>query len=105
MLSCKSAGIELRNLEEMSLTGAQIRAARGLLNISVAELATKAGLAINTIRKAESTNEVAGITSASMILIRRTLEDAGVYFIDANGLGAGVRFKNRKPTPAQRRRR
>jgi transcriptional regulator with XRE-family HTH domain len=89
----------------MSLTGAQIRAARGLLNLSVAELASQTGLAINTIRKAESTNDVAAVTQASMILIRKTLEDAGVHFINADTLGAGVRFKNPKPKPRQPRRR
>jgi transcriptional regulator with XRE-family HTH domain len=88
----------------MSLTGAQIRAARGLLNMSVAELAAETGLAINTIRKAEATNEAASITLASMMLIRRTLEDAGVHFIDADTLGAGARFRSPKPKRPQRRR-
>jgi hypothetical protein len=30
--------------------------------------------------------------------IRRTLEEAGVLFIDAEGLGPGVRLKNCQPT-------
>jgi len=89
----------------MALTGAQIRAARGLLNLSVAELASQTGLAINTIRKAEGTNELAAVTQASVTLIRKTLEEAGVHFIDADTLGAGVRFKSPKPKPPQRRRR
>lgn len=89
----------------MVLTGAQIRAARGLLNLSVAELASQTGLAINTIRKAEETNEVADVTPASMNLIRVTLEAAGVHFIEADELGPGVRFRSRKPNPPHRRRR
>jgi transcriptional regulator with XRE-family HTH domain len=89
----------------MLLTGAQIRAARGLLNLSVAELASRTGLAINTIRKAEGTNEVADVTPASMNLIRVTLETAGVLFIEADELGPGVRFSSpRAPTPHRRRR-
>lgn len=87
------------------LTGAQIRAAKGLLNLSVAELASQTGLAINTIRKAEATNEVPTITPANMNLIRATLEAAGVHFIEAGELGPGVRFKDRKPGDPQRRRR
>jgi transcriptional regulator with XRE-family HTH domain len=87
------------------LTGAQIRAARALLNISVAQLAAQTGLAINTIRRAEGTNEVASITPVNMALIRSTLEKDGVEFIEADQHGAGVRFKNPDPAPAQRRRR
>jgi transcriptional regulator with XRE-family HTH domain len=87
------------------LTGAQIRAARGLLNLSVAELASQTGLAINTIRKAEATNQVASVTPANMNLIRSTLEAGGVHFIEPDELGAGVRFMSRNPKPPQHRRR
>jgi transcriptional regulator with XRE-family HTH domain len=89
----------------MPPTGAQIRAARGLLNISVAELASQTGLAINTIRKAEATNDVAAITPANTNLIRKTLEEAGVHFIDADALGPGVRLRNPKPMKLRNRRR
>lgn len=89
----------------MSLTGAQLRAARGLLNLSVAELAERTGLAINTIRRAEQTNGVAAITVANLKLIATVLESAGVTFIEADEMGAGVRMTNPEPLPETRRRR
>jgi len=74
-------------------TGAQIRAARGLLNLSVAQLAERTRLGINTIKRAEATNDVAPITAANAKLIVSTLEEAGVEFIPPHGnAGAGVRF-------------
>ena len=74
-------------------TGAQIRAARGLLNLSVAQLAERTRLGVNTIKRAEATNEAAPITAAIAQLIVSALEEAGVKFIPAEGdAGAGVRF-------------
>ena len=88
------------------LTGAQIRAARGLLNLSVAELAESTGLAINTIRRAEGTNGPPAITAANLALLRATLEDAGVDFVDASdSYGPGVRTRNGDPLPNRSRRR
>jgi ribosome-binding protein aMBF1 (putative translation factor) len=77
-----------------SLTSAQIRAARALLRWSAAELAKKAALGANTIRRAEVAERIS-LTPANQMAIRRALEAAGVEFIDQNGGGAGVRL--RKP--------
>jgi transcriptional regulator with XRE-family HTH domain len=87
------------------LTGSQLRAARGLLNLSVAELAERTGLAVNTIRRAEATNGAAPITAANLTLLANVLEDAGVIFIAADQLGPGVRLKSPDPQPIQARRR
>jgi transcriptional regulator with XRE-family HTH domain len=87
------------------LTGAQLRAARGLLNLSVSELAERTGLGINTIRRAEATNEPVRSTAANIKLLISTLESAGVIFIPADRLGPGVRLKTAKPMPLQPRRR
>jgi transcriptional regulator with XRE-family HTH domain len=87
------------------VTGAQIRAARGLLNMSVAELAERTGLAVNTIRKAEGTNEVPPITAAPMQLIMKTFADAGVIFLEAGEHGVGVRFARPESSGFQSRRR
>lgn len=84
----------------MGLTGAQIRAARGLLNWSVAKLAEETALAINTVRRAEGDNGPAPITAANADTIRAALERSGVHFIDADGLGPGVRLID--PTPQRR---
>jgi transcriptional regulator with XRE-family HTH domain len=87
------------------LTGSQLRAARGLLNLSISELAERTGLAVNTIRRAEGTNDSAPITAANMKLLVATFEAAGVLFIPADDLGPGVRLKTAQPLPMQTRRR
>jgi len=69
----------------------QCRAARGLLDWSQQELAEKAGIGVVTVRQLE-----AGIHEprrATLDVVRRCFETAGVEFIDENGGGAGVRLK------------
>lgn len=89
----------------MMLTGAQIRAARGLLNLSVAELCELTGLAINTVRRAEASNGPAKVTAGNLKLIQSTLEGRGVIFIAADDLGPGVRLLDPTPAPQTPRRR
>jgi len=72
-------------------TGAQIRAARALLNISARELANKTKLSRGTIQRAEL--ESAQVTASNIARIVETLEALGVIFIPANGEGPGVRLK------------
>ena len=71
---------------------AQIRAARRLLGWSQDELAAKASLAKATINRAE-TGEM---PVATMDVIRRTLDAAGVIFVEENGEGPGVRLKKKR---------
>lgn len=87
------------------VTGPQLRAARGLLNMSVAELAERTGLALNTIRKAEATNGPVTITQGNAILLVSTLESDGVVFIPSDELGPGVRLQSKTALPVRRRRR
>ena len=84
-----------------SLTGAQIRAARALLNWSAADLARQSALGVNTIRRAEVAQDATSLTAANQMAIRRAFEAAGVEFIDENGTGEGVRF--RKPRHTRRK--
>jgi transcriptional regulator with XRE-family HTH domain len=79
-------------METPSLTGAQIRAARALLNWSAADLARQSALGVNTIRRAEVAQDATSLTAANEMAIRRAFEAAGVEFIDENGTGEGVRF-------------
>jgi transcriptional regulator with XRE-family HTH domain len=69
------------------LTPAQIRAARGLLSWSIADLATKSNIHRNTLLRAEKGEA----TAPTLTGIRSTLEGAGVLFISRNGSGEGVR--------------
>jgi transcriptional regulator with XRE-family HTH domain len=87
------------------LTGAQLRAARGLINISVAELAERTGLAVNTIRRAEATNGLVRMTAENLMRLLRALEQADVVLVDADELGPGVRLRSPEPLPIQHRRR
>lgn len=77
------------------LSSAQIRAGRALLRWSARDLARKAALGLNTIRRAEVAEQAIALTAANDIALRRTLEAAGVDFIDENGGGPGVRLRKR----------
>jgi transcriptional regulator with XRE-family HTH domain len=72
---------------------AQLRAARSLLNWTVRDLAEKAGVHRNTISRAETEETEHGHAVAQMV---RTLESAGVIFVEENGEGPGVRLRKTK---------
>jgi len=89
--------------DRVVVTPAQLRAARGLLNWSVSELCERAGLAMNTVRKAENAAQYASVYKPNAELLRSTLEEAGVVFIDADEMGAGVRLRDAvEPTGSRR---
>jgi hypothetical protein len=75
------------------LTSAQIRAARGLVRWSAEDLAKEARLGLATVRRAEQSEMETSLTAANDLAVRRTLEAAGVEFIDENGGGPGVRLR------------
>ena len=72
------------------VTVPQVRGARAMLKLTVAEGARMAGLAPNTIVRVESDKSV---NTATLQVIRHALEEAGVQFIPANDGGPGVRLK------------
>ena len=86
-------------------TGAQLRAARGLVNMSVLDLAERTGLAPNTIKRAEGSNGPAPVNTANAKLMVATLQSLGVMFIPAlEGMGSGVRLASpEQPALARRR--
>jgi predicted transcriptional regulator len=73
------------------LTPAQCRAARGLIDWSQMDLAEHAGVGIVTIRQLEAGNHEP--RRATLDVVRRALEAAGVEFIAENGGGPGVRLR------------
>ncbi len=75
------------------LTSAQIRAARALIRWSAEELARQSSVSTTSIRRAELKPSETKLTRVNDQAIRRTLEAAGVEFIDANGGGPGVRLR------------
>jgi transcriptional regulator with XRE-family HTH domain len=76
------------------ITSAQCRAARGLVGWSQQELAKNAGVGTVAIHQLESGTSQP--RRATLDVVRRAFEAAGVEFIDENGGGAGVRL--RKPS-------
>jgi transcriptional regulator with XRE-family HTH domain len=75
----------------MTITPAQSRAARALLNLSREELAAMAKVAARTVTDFER-----GARSPIRITrqaLRQALEAAGVEFIEQNGGGPGVRLR------------
>lgn len=72
------------------VTSAQIRAARGLLNWTVRDLAEKSGVHRNTVTRIENDATEGGY---SINAIQQALEAGGVIFVAENGEGAGVRLK------------
>lgn len=74
------------------LTSDQIRGARGLLNWTQPELASRAGIALGTIQRMEKLGT--GRSSAENVqAVQQALEAGGVVFIPENGEGPGVRLR------------
>jgi transcriptional regulator with XRE-family HTH domain len=76
----------------------QIRAARGLLDISQTELARLSDVSLATVKKIENSTEELRVTVQVLLRIQRALEERGIIFIDQDGhTGPGVRL--RQPLP------
>ena len=77
----------------MTLSPAQCRAGRALVEMDQATLAKRANVSRNVVVDFEKgrRNPMANNLSA----IQATLEEAGVEFIDENGGGEGVRLRKR----------
>ncbi|MEM7720744.1 MAG: helix-turn-helix transcriptional regulator [Pseudomonadota bacterium] len=73
------------------MTSAQVRAARGLLNWTVRDLAERAGVHRNTVTNIET--ERYGGSADALTAIGSAFEKAGVEFIPENGGGVGVRLR------------
>lgn len=87
------------------VTPAQLRAARGLLNISIVEMAKMTGLGVNTIRRAEDESSDTTITASNLRVLMTAFNDEGVVFVDADVLGPGVRLREIAPRQKKPRRR
>jgi DNA-binding transcriptional regulator YiaG len=75
----------------LMITPSQCRAARGILDWSQQQLADAAGVGVVTVRQFEG--GAAQPRRATLEVVRRALEAAGVEFIPENGGGAGVRLR------------
>lgn len=73
------------------ITSAQCRAGRALLDWSQQQLADAARVGVVTVRQFEGGGSQP--RNATLDVIRRALEEAGVIFVEENGEGPGVRLK------------
>ena len=78
------------------LTSDQIRAARALLRWSAQKLADESGVSWKTIQRMEASEGVPSATARNIEKIQRTLETAGVIFIDEDDEGPGVRLRKQR---------
>lgn len=75
------------------LTGGQIRAARALLQWSVAELAERAAVERHTIMRIEKANGVPPTRAQTLNDLKTVLEKAGIEFIGTPDDEPGVKVK------------
>lgn len=73
------------------LTPSQCRAARALLDWSQQQLADQSKIGNATIRNFESGKSAP--QHATLDVLRRCFESAGIIFIDENGEGPGARLR------------
>lgn len=78
-----------------SISPAQCRGARGLLEITQSQLAVSANLGLSTVVDFEKSRREVSVAAIRDIL--KALERAGIEFIDEDGGGAGVRLRSRSP--------
>ena len=81
----------------MEITGAQMRAARGLLRWSQGELAKAAGVSPETVKRLEALDGPVSTTTNTARAITSALEAAGVLLVHENGEGPGVRLRKVRP--------
>jgi transcriptional regulator with XRE-family HTH domain len=79
----------------LTLTPAQCRAGRALLNLTQPQLAEAADLGLSTVVDFERSRRE--ISPRAVHAVRLALESAGVELIPENGGGPGVRLKKTRP--------
>jgi PAS domain S-box-containing protein len=77
--------------EQPLLTGAQLRAARGIANWSVRELSEAAKVSSSTIRRLEESNGPPGTAESCLVPLQHALEQNGVEFLFPPHGNPGVR--------------
>lgn len=78
------------------ITSEQIRAARAMLRMTVADLSHASGIGVATIKRLEAVDGLPPAHARTLDSIRRTLEGAGIEFVGGVYESPGVRLINRK---------
>jgi hypothetical protein len=85
----------------LAITGEQLRAGRAIVRLEQVDVAQRAGVSVDTVKRLES---IVGPVSANISTIeslQSTLEAAGVIFVAENGGGPGVRLRKKLESPAE----
>lgn len=77
------------------ITSGQIKAARALVGLTVAELAKEAGIGFTTLVRLEASDGVPSGTVRTLDAVQKALEAAGIEFIGTPENGAGIRWKSK----------
>ena len=84
--------VAIQHATPSRLTGAQLRAARGMLNWSVKQLAARTGISAAVIRRLEEQNGLLRLPDETLTSLCDTLSSAGIEFVFGVGK-PGVRPK------------
>ena len=78
------------------ITSGQIKAARAMLGLTVAEMAKLAGIGFTTMVRLESSDGVPAGNVKTLTSVKSAIEKAGIEFLGSPEEGAGVRWKTKK---------
>ena len=78
------------------ITSGQIKAARAMLGLTVAEMAKLAGIGFTTMVRLESSDGVPAGNVKTLTSVKSAIEKAGIEFIGTVDDGAGIRWKTKK---------
>lgn len=82
-------------MDQNSLSGRQLAAARTLVGKTQAEIAAAARISIPTLKRMEaSEGSISGMPN-NVAAVVQALLDLGIIFIPSNGNGPGVRLRDR----------
>ncbi|MGY3356992.1 DNA-binding transcriptional regulator YiaG [Bradyrhizobium sp. GM0.4] len=73
--------LSVQHAATSQLTGAQLRAARGILNWSVKQLAARTGISSAIIRRLEEYDDAPPMSDETTEILRRVFSDAGIEFL------------------------
>lgn len=80
----------------MTLTGEQLRGARAMVRMEQGELASRAGVSVETVKRFERIIGPVSANTSTLKAVQKVLEDAGAVFLDDDGrIGLGVRLRTR----------
>ena len=74
-----------------------MRSARAALRWSVQELASRAGVSIQTIKRFEAIDEIPPSRFSTLVSIKSAFESAGIEFIGTPEDGPGIRLRRAAP--------